>query len=59
MTTEIEALTAEKTTLEQQLSDGSLTDPAKITTASTRIGELMALLDDKELRWLELDELIN
>ena len=59
LTTEIEALTAEKTTLEQQLSDGSLTDPAKITTASTRIGELMALLDDKELRWLELDELIN
>ena len=59
LTTEIEALTAEKNTLEQQLSDGSLTDPTKITTASTRIGELMALLDDKELRWLELDELIN
>ncbi|MBP5677677.1 MAG: ABC-F family ATP-binding cassette domain-containing protein [Bacteroidales bacterium] len=59
LTAEIESLTAEKNTLEQQLSDGSLTDPQKITTASTRIGELMTLLDEKELRWLELDELIS
>ena len=27
--------------------------------ASTCIGELLALLDEKELRWLELDELIS
>ena len=58
LTAEIEALTAERTTLEQRLSDGSMTDAAEITKASTRIGELMTLLDEKELRWLELDELM-
>ena len=59
LTTEIEALTAEKSTLERQLSDGSLTEPQAITEASHRIGELLGLLDEKELRWLELDEVIN
>jgi ATP-binding cassette subfamily F protein uup len=59
LTSEIDALTAERATLERQLSDGSLSDPAAITNASTRIGELISLLDDKELRWLELDEIIN
>lgn len=59
LSAEIEALTAEKATLEQQLSGGTLTDPAAITKASTRIGEVIALLDEKELRWLELDEIIN
>ena len=59
LTAEIETLTAEKATLEQQLSNGTLTDPAAITNASTRIGEVIALLDEKEMRWLELDEIIN
>ena len=59
ITTEIDTLTAERTTLERQLSDGFLSDPAAITNASTRIGELISLLDEKELRWLELDEIIN
>ena len=59
LTSEIDTLTAERTTLEHQLSDGSLTDPDAITKASTRIGELISLLDEKELRWLELDEIIN
>ena len=59
LTTEIDTLTNERQQLEQQLSDGTLTDPNEITKASTRIGELMALLDEKELRWLELDELVN
>ena len=59
LTAEIEALTTEKATLEHQLSSGTLTDPAEITKASTRIGEVIALLDEKELRWLELDEIIN
>ncbi|MBQ8704376.1 MAG: ABC-F family ATP-binding cassette domain-containing protein [Bacteroidales bacterium] len=58
LTAEIEALTAEKATLEQKLSEGTMTDPAEITRVSSRIGELMALLDEKELRWLELDELM-
>ncbi len=59
LTAEIETLTAEKATLEQQLGSGTLTDPATITNASTRIGEVIALLDEKEMRWLELDEIIN
>ncbi len=59
LTAEIETLTAEKATLEQQLSSGTITDPAAITNASTRIGEVIALLDEKEMRWLELDEIIN
>ena len=59
LTAEISQLTTEKSLLEQQLNDGTLTDPAKITEASVRIGALMALLDEKELRWLELDEIIN
>ena len=58
LTAEIESLTNEKAELEQKLSDGSLTDATEITRASTRIGELMTLLDEKELRWLEL-ELMN
>ena len=59
LTAEIETLTAEKATLEQQLGSGTLTDPAAITNASTRIGEVIALLDEKEMSWLELDEIIN
>ena len=58
LTAEIEALNAEKTDLERRLGDG-ITDPAEITRASTRIGELIPLLDEKELRWLELDELVT
>jgi len=59
LTTEIEALTAEKAEIENLLSSGTETDPEKITKASERIGELIATLDEKEMRWLELDELIN
>ncbi|MBR1766944.1 MAG: ABC-F family ATP-binding cassette domain-containing protein [Bacteroidales bacterium] len=59
LTAEVEALTAERADLERQLADGSLTDPARITEASSRIGQIISLLDDKELRWLELDEIVN
>lgn len=59
LTAEIQALTAEKNTLEQQLSSGSITDAAELTKASTRIGEIIASLDEKEMRWLELDEIIG
>ena len=59
LTAEIEALSAERQEIESQLSGGTMTDASAITKASTRIGELMALLDEKELRWLELDEIIN
>ncbi|MBQ6742091.1 MAG: ABC-F family ATP-binding cassette domain-containing protein [Bacteroidales bacterium] len=59
LTAEIETLTNEKADLEAKLSGGTLPDPAEITKASTRIGEVINLLDAKELRWLELDEIIN
>jgi len=59
LTAEIETLTNEKADLEAKLSGGTLPDPAEITKASTRIGEVINLLDEKELRWLELDEIIN
>ena len=59
LTAEIETLTNEKADLEAKLSGGTLLDPAEITKASTRIGEVINLLDEKELRWLELDEIIN
>ena len=56
---EIDSLNTEKAGIEQLLSEGTEQDTAKITAASQRIGELIALLDEKELRWLELDEIIN
>ena len=56
---EIEALTQEKQQLETLLSGGGEADVEKLTSASQRIGEIMAALDAKELRWLELDELVN
>lgn len=59
LTEEIDRLNAERTTLERQLSDGTMTDADAITEASHRIGEIIALLDEKELRWLELDEVAS
>ena len=59
LTEEIDALTRERKELEILLSSGAETDVAKLTAASNRIGEVIALLDEKELRWLELDEVVN
>ena len=60
LTSEIETLTAERAQLEALLSNNSQlsTPSSELIKASTRIGELMTLLDEKELRWLELDELM-
>ena len=49
LSADIEALTAERASL--------TLPPDRLTAASTRIGQLIALLDEKEMRWLELDEL--
>jgi ATP-binding cassette subfamily F protein uup len=57
LTAEIDSLTKEKASLESLLSNGGA--PDEITKASTRIGELISLLDEKEMRWLELDEIIG
>ena len=59
LTADIDALNRERSDLETLLSGGGETDVARLTAASTRIGEIIALLDEKELRWLELDEIIN
>ena len=59
LTAVIDTLNQERTELETLLSSGTETDVARLTEASQRIGALIAQLDEKELRWLELDELIN
>ena len=53
---EIPRLEAEKSDLEVRLSSGTLS-PAQLQKASTRYGELQSLLDEKEMRWLELSEI--
>jgi len=52
---EIEALEKEKVELETVLNSGTL-PPDELIRKSNRIGEVVNLLSDKELRWLELDE---
>ncbi len=59
LTAELEALNKEKAELENLLSNGSETDVNKLTAASQRIGIIMSELDEKEMRWLELDEIVN
>ncbi len=53
---EIPRLEAEKADLEAKLSSGTLS-ATELQTASTRYGELQGIIDEKELRWLELSEI--
>jgi len=53
--TELPQLEAEKTELESRLSSGILSH-TELTEASVRIGELMRIIEEKEMRWLELSE---
>ena len=48
-------LTTERTTLEEELSSGNA-DYNHLTELSQRIEEIIALIDEKEMRWLELNE---
>ncbi|MBR0321287.1 MAG: ABC-F family ATP-binding cassette domain-containing protein [Bacteroidales bacterium] len=52
---DLESLAAEKADLEAKLSSGTLPFD-QLQTASERIGQLIDLIDEKELRWLELSE---
>ncbi len=52
---DLEALGKEKSELEQSLSSGNL-DYGKVQEASKKFEELTSLLDEKEMRWLELQE---
>ena len=58
MTNDIEHLNQEKQQLETILNSGEATIE-ELTKTSNRIGEILSELDEKEMRWLELDELIN
>ena len=53
---EIAALTKEKETVTEKLNNDS-TPFEELQQLSLRIGEITQLLDEKELRWLELSEL--
>jgi ATP-binding cassette subfamily F protein uup len=53
---EIEQLSKEKETITQQLNSGALPFD-QLQQLSTRIGEVTQLLDEKEMRWLELSEM--
>ncbi|MCD2422368.1 ABC-F family ATP-binding cassette domain-containing protein [Niabella pedocola] len=55
---EIAALTSEKESITAQLSGGS-SNFEELESLSRRIGEITQLLDEKEMRWLELSELID
>ncbi|MBO5563427.1 MAG: ABC-F family ATP-binding cassette domain-containing protein [Bacteroidales bacterium] len=53
---ELPRLEAEKADLEARLSSGTLS-PSELQESSTRYGELQAIIDEKEIRWLELSEI--
>jgi ABC transport system ATP-binding/permease protein len=55
LTSEIESLESEKNFIESEMSLGSLTSE-ELYTRSKRHGEIVRILDDKEMRWLELSE---
>ena len=56
LTKDIESLEAEKSELETALASGTLSND-ELIQKSQRFQEVTDLLDEKELRWLELDEL--
>lgn len=52
---EMPALQKEKETLEAKMADGNIAY-GELQKAAARIGEIIELLDAKEMRWLELSE---
>jgi ATP-binding cassette subfamily F protein uup len=52
---EIEQMEAEKECITNQLSSGTLS-AEELTTQSNRLSQLIALIDEKTMRWLELSE---
>ncbi|WP_286849954.1 MULTISPECIES: ABC-F family ATP-binding cassette domain-containing protein [unclassified Proteiniphilum] len=53
---EIEALESEKECIGSELSSGSLS-PDELMNKSNHLSEIMQLIDEKTMRWLELSEL--
>ncbi|MEN7547036.1 ABC-F family ATP-binding cassette domain-containing protein [Rapidithrix thailandica] len=56
---EIEKLEEEKEAVNQQLSSGTITDHEELQKLSEKVGELMDTIEEKTLRWMELDDLKN
>ena len=54
--TDMEQLNTEKTIIETALNSGNLS-PEELVAQSNRIAEIIAILDEKEMRWLELSEI--
>jgi ABC transport system ATP-binding/permease protein len=52
---EIPSLQKEKNMLETKMNEGTM-DFEALQKAAARVGEIVALLDEKEMRWLELSE---
>jgi ATP-binding cassette subfamily F protein uup len=55
LTSEIGALESEKALIEAEISTGEL-NAEDLFSKSKRHGEILAMLDGKEMRWLELSE---
>ncbi len=55
LSAEIENLESEKRLIEKQLSEGNISSE-ELLSKSKRHGEIVKILDEKELRWLELSE---
>ena len=55
---ELPQLEAEKAHIEQQMSSGTLSND-QLMQMGSRMQELLDLIDEKEMRWLELSEIAN
>ena len=55
---EIAALEAKKSVLEADLTSGAITDHVRLRTLAAEIETVGGQLEAKELRWLELAELV-
>ncbi len=53
---DMEQLNTEKQTIESELISGTL-DADTLTVKSKRLNEIMSIVDEKEMRWLELSEI--
>ena len=54
---EVSELEKEKAELDAALKDPANSDYEKIMELSERLGKVVELIDEKSLRWMELDEL--
>ena len=53
---EMDQLNTEKNEIETAFNSGNLS-PQDLLSKSQRIAEIIAILDEKEMRWLELSEI--